>query len=87
MQLVEASGFSRDSTIYEIENLTGPPGLIRRFGLQVRCIRDGKMGASFTHALMALNPVHVRNASHMLSYTWGYVSVVRTVVTSFFFRV
>jgi len=69
LQLVEASGFSRDSTTYEIENLDGAPGLIRRFGLKVRCPRDRKMGASFAHALMALNPAHVGDATHMLSCT------------------
>ena len=72
VQLVEAFRFSRSATIYEIENLKSSPGLIRRFGARVRCPRDGKMGASFTHALLALNPAHVGDATHMLSYTWGY---------------
>lgn len=71
LPLVEASGFSRDSTIYEIENLKTSPGLIRRFGLRVQCPRDGQMGASFCHTLLALNPKHVGHATHMLSYTWG----------------
>jgi hypothetical protein len=65
---VEDAGFSRDSTIYELENLKGPPGLIRKVGRNIPCPITGEMGAAYVHCLQGED--HVGRASHMLSYTW-----------------
>ena len=63
------AGFSRDSTIYEIENLGGPPGVIRRKGLERISPLDGRKGSSYVHCLRGKRNVGVAN--YMLSYTWG----------------
>lgn len=66
---VQETGFSLDSTVYDIEDLTGSPGLIRRKGMNGRCPIDGEMGAAYVHCLDGDH--NVGPATHMLSYTWG----------------
>ncbi|CAB9501139.1 Kinesin light chain [Seminavis robusta] len=60
----------RSSKIYEIENLRGPPGIIRTKGATVICPLDGRMGAAYVHCLKGEDYVGV--ATHMLSYSWSY---------------
>ncbi|CAB9523312.1 Hydra magnipapillata [Seminavis robusta] len=61
---------SRDSKIYEIEGLRGPPGVIRTRGTNTICPVDGRLGASYVHCLQGDD--HVGEATHMLSYSWNY---------------
>ncbi|CAB9520678.1 Kinesin light chain [Seminavis robusta] len=60
---------SASSTIYDIENLQGPPGVIRRKGVNTKCPLDGKLGAAYVHCLEGAD--HVGDATHMLSYSWN----------------
>lgn len=62
---------SRDSTIYELEDLQQPhrPGLIRRKGQDISCPIDGRLGAAYVHCLEGAD--HVGQATHMLSYSWA----------------
>ena len=62
-------GLSESSTIYNIEDLRGPPGVIRRRGADVICPHDGQPGASYVDCLSGED--HVGTANFMLSYTWG----------------
>ena len=66
---VEMAGFSRDATIYELENLLGPPGLVRRKGQDVFCPITHKKGAAYVHCVEGCDCVG--DATHMFSYTWG----------------
>ena len=66
---IEEAGLSRNSVIYDIENLRGPPGVIRRKGEQVVSPTDGRLGASYVDCLEGDD--HVGIANGMLSYTWG----------------
>ncbi|CAB9528961.1 Kinesin light chain [Seminavis robusta] len=61
---------SRDSKIYQVENLKGPPGVIRQKGANTRCPIDGRMGAAYVHCLRGED--HVGEATKMLSYSWSY---------------
>ncbi|CAB9511907.1 Kinesin light chain [Seminavis robusta] len=61
---------SRSSKIYDIENLRGPAGVIRKKGSNTICPLDGKMGAAYVHCLQGED--HVGEATHMLSYSWDY---------------
>ncbi|CAB9520254.1 Kinesin light chain [Seminavis robusta] len=61
---------SRESKIYDIEDLQGPPGVIRSKGINIVCPIDGKMGAAYVHCLQGED--HVGKATHMLSYSWNY---------------
>ncbi|CAB9520079.1 Kinesin light chain (Partial), partial [Seminavis robusta] len=61
---------SRHSKIYEIENLRGPPGVIRTKGANTVCPIDGRLGAAYVHTLQGED--HVGEATHMLSYSWDY---------------
>ncbi|CAB9509166.1 hypothetical protein SEMRO_377_G130100.1 [Seminavis robusta] len=69
-QVISTPGLSHTSTIYEIENLQGPPGLIRQRGLDVVCPVDGQKGAAYVDCLEGED--HVGEATHMLSYAWSY---------------
>ena len=71
MERVLAAGFSKDVKVYEIENLQGPPGLIRQQGTQVISPVDGKLGASYVHCFNDAKDVGAAN--YMLSYSWRYV--------------
>ncbi|CAE8705325.1 unnamed protein product, partial [Polarella glacialis] len=62
---VEAAGFSTDSRVYEIEWR-----VIRSRGQCVRCPRDGRKGCAYVDTLWG--EAAVGQATHMLSYTWGY---------------
>lgn len=62
-------GSSTGKTIYQLEDLRRGPGLIRRKGIDVRCPRDGKMGAAYVDCLKGKQ--HVGRANLMLSYSWG----------------
>lgn len=66
---VDGPLLSRESKIYEIENLQGPPGIVRRTSAKEICPVDGKEGASYVHCLRGED--HVADANYMLSYTWG----------------
>jgi len=68
---VKAAGHSREAPIYKIENLEGPPGVIRRKGLAQKCPVDGKVGAAYVHCVTGDD--FVGKATHMLSYSWRYV--------------
>lgn len=70
LEEVYGAGHSLDSTVYDIEDLRGPPGMVRQRGLNVRCPIDGKLGAAYVHCLEGDH--NVGPATHMLSYTWGY---------------
>ncbi|CAE8732047.1 unnamed protein product, partial [Polarella glacialis] len=62
---VEAAGFSTESRVYEIEWR-----VIRSRGQCVRCPRDGRKGCAYVDTLWG--EAAVGQATHMLSYTWGY---------------
>jgi len=67
---VQEAGYSRDSTIYQLEDLKClAPGVIRQKGLSRTCPLDQKKGAAYIHCLRGDD--HVGQATHMLSYTWG----------------
>ena len=68
---VKRAGLTPSSSIYDIENLKGPPGLIRREGLEVVCPYDGRPGAAYVHCLDGQD--HAGIANFMLSYTWRCV--------------
>lgn len=59
---------SASSKIHEIENLQGPPGVIRQSTMHKTCPIDGKVGAAYVHSLDGAS--HVGEATHMLSYSW-----------------
>ena len=61
---------SRESTFHEIENLQGPPGVIRTKSASTICPLDGKHGAAYVHCLEGAD--HVGPANFMLSYSWDY---------------
>lgn len=61
----EAHGFSRGSTVYDIEE-----ALIHAKGADMRCPRDGQLGAAYVDAISGAD--HAGLATMMLSYTWGY---------------
>jgi len=63
-------GFTEQSKIFEIENLQGPPGWIRKKSATVVSPVDGKVGASYVHCLEGED--HVGLANYMLSYSWRY---------------
>ncbi|CAB9506002.1 Kinesin light chain [Seminavis robusta] len=68
--LGRGSQVARSSKIYDIENLKGPPGIIRKKGAGVVCPLDGHMGAAYVHCLEGED--HFGEATHMLSYSWDY---------------
>jgi len=70
---LEAAGFSRESTIHEIE-----PAVIRGKGAGVACPRDGRLGSAFVDTLEGGD--EAGRADFMLSYTWGYT--VATIADS-----
>ncbi|CAB9523546.1 Kinesin light chain [Seminavis robusta] len=70
MAHVRMAGFDKSSKIYELENLGGPMGVIRRKGVGVLCPMDGKEGAAYVHCLSGGE--NIGKASVMISYTWGY---------------
>lgn len=70
MSEIKEAGYDEDSKIYEIENLRGPPGVIRHKGLDVVSPIDGEKGASYIHCLDGEDAVG--NSTFMLSYGWGY---------------
>lgn len=66
---VEEAGFSREAKIYDLEDLKGPPGLVRRKGQDIMCPMTKKKGAAYVHCLSGAD--NVGDATHMISYTWG----------------
>ena len=75
---VRAAGYNRKSPIYELENLSGPPGVIRQKGQNVTCPVDGKRGAAYVHCISGQD--NVGRATYMLSYTWRYARFNVSVV-------
>ena len=69
--LAHHDGLSRDSNIYQIEDLRKPTGLIRQLSQNVLCPITKKWGAAYVHCLKGKD--HVGPATQMLSYSWGYV--------------
>jgi len=65
-----AAGYSPSSTVYDIENLSGPPGFIRQKGHDTICPLTGKRGSSYVHALSSLDADQIGPANYMLSYSW-----------------
>ncbi|CAB9520118.1 Kinesin light chain [Seminavis robusta] len=63
---------SKDSKVYDIEDLRDPPGVIRNKGADTVCPVDGKMGAAYIHCLEQ-GEYHVGEATQMLSYSWDYM--------------
>ncbi|CAB9501022.1 Kinesin light chain [Seminavis robusta] len=61
---------ARVSKIYDIENLEGPPGVIRKNSASTICPLDGNQGAAYVHCIEGED--HVGDATHMLSYSWNY---------------
>ncbi|CAB9524044.1 Kinesin light chain [Seminavis robusta] len=71
-EVLATPGLSRDSTVYDIENLDEEaPGVIRRKADHVCCPIDGRMGAAYVHGVDD-DGISVGQANVMLSYTWGY---------------
>lgn len=70
MREVFAAGLNETSKIYEIENLDGPPGIIRSKGIEITSSFDNRVGASYVDCLEGED--NVGHATHMLSYGWGY---------------
>jgi tetratricopeptide (TPR) repeat protein len=70
MNEVCQAGLNESSKIYEIENLDGPPGVIRTKGVNVTSRTEDKIGAAYVHCLHGQD--NVGEASSMLSYTWAY---------------
>ena len=66
---IQDAGFDDTAMIKEIENLQGPPGVIRRKGLAVISPADGRMGAAYADCLTGED--NVGPAGYMLSYSWG----------------
>ncbi|CAB9496746.1 Hydra magnipapillata [Seminavis robusta] len=80
---VKEAGLSRESKIYEIEDLRYPAhGVIRRKGASVTCPIDGQLGASYVHSL-GDDPDKVGPSHFMISYSWGYCigDIVDTLVS------
>jgi len=73
---VEEEFGSTDVNYYEVNKrlLVGE----KSKGLQVRCPRDGKLGASYVDAVHESSPESTAPATIMLSWSWGYS--VRIVV-------
>lgn len=69
---VRKAGHKRSTPIYEIENLSGSPGVIRQKGQQVICPVDGKQGAAYVHCIRKSKDF-VGKATYMLSYSWRLV--------------
>ena len=65
---------TRNSTIYELEDLSssGSMGFIRSKGRGVVCPRDGQLHAAYVDCLADGDDDSVGEATHMLSYSWGY---------------
>jgi Tetratricopeptide repeat len=81
LEEVLAAGYSKSSTINDIENLRdSKPGVIRRKGLEVICLNDSQKGAAYVDCLAGED--NVGYATHMLSYSWGYTvgDIVDTLV-------
>ncbi|CAB9520303.1 expressed unknown protein (Partial), partial [Seminavis robusta] len=84
MEEVQAAGFDESATIYNIE-----PTVIREKGKDTTCPVDGRIGASYAHALLLRcleqnneKSVVVGPANFMLSYGWRYAvrDIVETLV-------
>ncbi len=73
---------STEKSIYQLENLHQEPGLIRRKGMDVKCPRDGKLGAAYVDCLKGED--HVGQANVMLSYSWGNTFTEILDVVSFY---
>lgn len=72
---VRSAGASPASSVYDIE-----APVLRRRGAEMRCPRDGRMGAAYVDAVLDEN---VGRATHMLSYSWMYSigDIVDTLAT------
>ena len=68
-EVLSHNGLSQSSTIYDIEHLQGPPGVVRQRGANKTCPKDGKLGAAYVDCLSGVD--HVGKANFMLSYSWG----------------
>jgi hypothetical protein len=75
-------GLNDSSTIYDIEDLgnLNENGVVRSKGLGIKCPITNKKGAAYVHCLSGED--NVGQATHMLSYTWGYKigDIVETLV-------
>eukprot|EP00931_Biecheleriopsis_adriatica_P076133 TRINITY_DN49882_c0_g1_i1.p1 TRINITY_DN49882_c0_g1~~TRINITY_DN49882_c0_g1_i1.p1 ORF type:complete len:530 (+),score=76.29 TRINITY_DN49882_c0_g1_i1:74-1663(+) len=65
LEEVVNAGFSKDSVIYEIEEV-----VIRGKAPKMKCPRDGGTGAAYVDAINGSE--NASRATHMLSYTWQY---------------
>ncbi|CAB9497847.1 Hydra magnipapillata [Seminavis robusta] len=66
-----AAGYGKSNSIYEIEDLRGPPGFIRQKGEGTVCPLSGELGSSYVHACKG-GADNVGSANYMLSYSWKY---------------
>lgn len=69
-EVIATPGLTRESTVYDIENLDDKPGVIRRKGFNVICPRDGLKDAAYVDCITGDDNVSDQ-ATHMLSYSWG----------------
>jgi len=67
-EVQEAGMDPSTARIHEIEDLHGPPGVIRTKGLAKRCPIDGRKGAAYVHCIHGDDNVGIAN--FMLSYSW-----------------
>ncbi|CAB9531235.1 Kinesin light chain [Seminavis robusta] len=77
---IRAAGFSRTAPVYEIEDLSGSPGVIRKKSQKKTCPIDGKPGSAYVHCVEGVD--NVGDATHMLSYSWKYAigDIIDTLV-------
>lgn len=66
---IREAGYDKNSNIYDIEDLKGPPGVIQRKGEKIVCPITRKRGAAYVHCLNGID--NIGRATHMLSYCWG----------------
>ena len=83
LKSVQAAGLDvNNAKVYDLEpDLKSQKfGLIRRFGANTICPRDGKLGAAYVDCLKGED--HVGRANVMLSYSWGYQikDIVNTLI-------
>ena len=80
LQEVKSAGMDpATAKIHEIEDLSGPPGVIRSKGAAVRCPIDGRMGSAYVHCIPDEDDNCVGAANYMLSYSWRYGRIIDAV--------
>jgi hypothetical protein len=70
LEEVRAAGHTEQSSVYQIENLKGEPGIVRQKGMNRISPVDGTLGAAYVHCLSGED--NVGPAKYMLSWAWRY---------------